>query len=125
MIYLKMLEKFCFFFLLFSIFSDNLRSQEQTKHSKFYHLYHHSFQKDYSIPAKGNPLQTFYSKFISSQDHSDCPFYPSCSAYMFESVRNYGLIPGLIKGLDRLSRCNKNQLYMFELTHENKMIDLP
>lgn len=35
-----------------------------------------------------------------------CRFHPSCSRYMVESLRKYGLIRGLAKGLRRLSRCH-------------------
>lgn len=35
-----------------------------------------------------------------------CRFEPSCSRYMAESLRKYGLIRGLGRGLRRLSRCH-------------------
>ena len=35
-----------------------------------------------------------------------CRFEPSCSRYMVESLRKYGLIRGLAKGLRRVSRCH-------------------
>jgi putative membrane protein insertion efficiency factor len=35
-----------------------------------------------------------------------CRFEPSCSRYMIESLRKYGLIRGLAKGLRRLSHCH-------------------
>jgi putative membrane protein insertion efficiency factor len=35
-----------------------------------------------------------------------CRFEPSCSRYMIESVRKYGPIRGLARGLRRLSRCH-------------------
>ncbi len=35
-----------------------------------------------------------------------CRFEPSCSRYMVESLKKYGLILGLGKGLRRLSRCH-------------------
>lgn len=35
----------------------------------------------------------------------DCRYYPSCSEYAVRAVHSYGLVRGLIKMLDRLSRC--------------------
>ncbi|MGO9597933.1 MAG: membrane protein insertion efficiency factor YidD [Isosphaeraceae bacterium] len=35
-----------------------------------------------------------------------CRFEPSCSRYMVESLRRYGLLRGLARGLRRLSRCH-------------------
>ena len=35
-----------------------------------------------------------------------CRFEPSCSRYMVESLRKYGLVRGLARGLRRLSRCH-------------------
>jgi putative membrane protein insertion efficiency factor len=35
-----------------------------------------------------------------------CRFEPSCSRYMVEALRKYGLLLGLAKGLRRLSRCH-------------------
>jgi uncharacterized protein len=35
-----------------------------------------------------------------------CRFEPTCSRYMIEAVRKYGLIQGFWKGLVRFSRCH-------------------
>ncbi len=35
-----------------------------------------------------------------------CRFYPSCSSYAIKAFNKYGFIKGLIKTIDRLSRCN-------------------
>jgi putative membrane protein insertion efficiency factor len=35
-----------------------------------------------------------------------CRFEPTCSRYMMESLRKYGLFKGLAKGLRRVSRCH-------------------
>jgi putative membrane protein insertion efficiency factor len=35
-----------------------------------------------------------------------CRFEPSCSRYMVEALRKYGLFRGLVRGLRRLSRCH-------------------
>lgn len=35
-----------------------------------------------------------------------CRFEPSCSRYMVEALRKYGLVRGLFKGAGRLLRCH-------------------
>jgi len=35
-----------------------------------------------------------------------CRFEPSCSRYMVESLKKYGLCNGLSRGLRRVSRCH-------------------
>lgn len=35
-----------------------------------------------------------------------CRFEPSCSRYMVESLRKYGLVRGFTKGIGRLLRCH-------------------
>ncbi|WP_406694829.1 membrane protein insertion efficiency factor YidD [Singulisphaera sp. Ch08] len=35
-----------------------------------------------------------------------CRFEPSCSCYMIEALRKYGLITGVRKGLGRILRCH-------------------
>lgn len=48
----------------------------------------------------------FYQIFISPAQGEVCNFTPSCSNYMFQSLRKYGLLHGFLKGVDRLQRCN-------------------
>ena len=56
----------------------------------------------------------FYKKFITNQDMTNCPFYPSCSQFMLEAVSVHG-ISGFFMGLERLKRCttteHKRNLY--------------
>jgi putative membrane protein insertion efficiency factor len=35
-----------------------------------------------------------------------CRFEPSCSRYMVESLKRYGVLVGLSRGLRRLSKCH-------------------
>ena len=35
-----------------------------------------------------------------------CRFHPSCSTYMIEAVRKYGLTQGVWRGVKRLGRCH-------------------
>ena len=50
----------------------------------------------------------FYKKFITSQDMSNCPFYPSCSQFMLEAVSQNGFL-GFFQGLERLKRCTNTE----------------
>ena len=47
-----------------------------------------------------------YQRTISPLFGNVCRFEPSCSRYMVQSLRKYGLFQGLAKGLRRLSRCH-------------------
>lgn len=47
-----------------------------------------------------------YQHTLSPMLGNACRFEPSCSRYMVESLRKYGLIRGLAKGLRRVSRCH-------------------
>ncbi len=38
--------------------------------------------------------------------HSYCRFKPTCSEYMKESIKEYGTLRGLFKGIKRILRCN-------------------
>ncbi|MCX5687722.1 MAG: membrane protein insertion efficiency factor YidD [Candidatus Omnitrophica bacterium] len=35
-----------------------------------------------------------------------CRFYPSCSQYTLVAVEDKGVVLGLLKGLERIMRCN-------------------
>lgn len=62
-----------------------------------------------SIPSVlVNTSFKFYKKFITNQDMTNCPFYPSCSQYMLEAVSKNGLA-GFIQGLERLKRCTTTE----------------
>ncbi len=67
----------------------------------------------------------FYKKYISSQDAGSCPYSPSCSIYTHQAIKEYGVFLGLIKGFDRLSRCNRHQNDHYDHTEKNKLIDHP
>lgn len=54
----------------------------------------------------------YFSKTVSRHNTplflfpSVCRFYPTCSDYTIEAVRQHGPIKGLTKGLVRVIRCN-------------------
>jgi uncharacterized protein len=47
-----------------------------------------------------------YQRTLSPLLGNACRFTPSCSRYMVEALRKYGLLQGLAKGVRRVSRCH-------------------
>lgn len=47
-----------------------------------------------------------YQLTISPLIGPACRFHPSCSQYMIEALRKYGVLRGGWRGLRRLSRCH-------------------
>lgn len=36
----------------------------------------------------------------------NCRFYPTCSEYMLQSIKKYGTIKGVFRGVKRISKCH-------------------
>jgi uncharacterized protein len=51
-------------------------------------------------------LIRLYQATLSPLLGQACRFEPSCSRYMIGSLKKYGLIIGLARGLRRVSRCH-------------------
>lgn len=51
-------------------------------------------------------LVLIYQHFAPDRVRKRCLFTPSCSEYMILSLQKYGVVRGLIKGIDRLFRCH-------------------
>ena len=49
-------------------------------------------------------LLVFYKKYISGGNN--CRFVPTCSEYTYEAVKKYGIIKGMWKGVNRITRCS-------------------
>jgi putative component of membrane protein insertase Oxa1/YidC/SpoIIIJ protein YidD len=67
-----------------------------------------------------------YQRHLSGLRGNACPMFPSCSNYTLQVINNHGIIPGVIKGADRLLRCGHEQ-YLYKTTlQENgmKLLDL-
>jgi uncharacterized protein len=47
-----------------------------------------------------------YKLVISPLLPSACRYYPTCSEYMVEAIRKYGVLKGTWLGLKRLGRCH-------------------
>lgn len=55
-----------------------------------------------------------YKVVVSPLFAGSCRFHPSCSDYMAEAIGTHGLVPGIWKGLKRLSRCRPFGGYGFD-----------
>lgn len=49
-----------------------------------------------------------YQRFAPESVRMKCRFEPSCSQYMVQAIKKYGLIKGAKRGMNRLGRCNIN-----------------
>lgn len=47
-----------------------------------------------------------YKLVVSPLLPSACRYYPTCSEYMVEAIRKYGVLKGTWLGLKRLGRCH-------------------
>lgn len=48
----------------------------------------------------------FYQRFISPLKRPCCRFYPTCSEYTIEALKEYGLISGAFLALKRILKCH-------------------
>ncbi|MDR0316486.1 MAG: membrane protein insertion efficiency factor YidD [Treponema sp.] len=51
-------------------------------------------------------LIRFYQKAVSPHFPPSCRYYPTCSAYAFESVEKHGFARGGLLALRRILRCH-------------------
>jgi putative membrane protein insertion efficiency factor len=51
-------------------------------------------------------LVRLYQITLSPWIGRQCRFYPTCSNYMIEAVRKYGVVRGVWRGLCRIGRCH-------------------
>jgi len=51
-------------------------------------------------------LIRFYQKFISPLKPRTCRFYPTCSEYALQAIRQYGFWKGSIKAFVRIMKCH-------------------
>lgn len=51
-------------------------------------------------------LIKFYQKYISRLLGKNCRFYPTCSAYTYQAIEEYGVFKGVYLGIKRILRCH-------------------
>jgi hypothetical protein len=51
-------------------------------------------------------LISFYQKYISPLKPATCRFYPTCSEYAAQALKEYGLLKGLKLSIGRILRCH-------------------
>ncbi|MDT3697609.1 MAG: membrane protein insertion efficiency factor YidD [Ignavibacterium sp.] len=65
-------------------------------------------QFDFSINSFSDlvlkPVINAYRFFISDVDGDNCPFYPTCSAFLFAAVKQTNIFQGTLMFFDRFSR---------------------
>ncbi len=77
-----------------------LELADNSKQSRFWKLV-------LDLPGRGLiGLVRLYQMTLSPLLGQTCRFHPSCSQYMIEAVRKYGLIVGAWRGIKRIARCH-------------------
>ncbi len=71
----------------------------------------------------------FYQSIISEQISAVCEFDLTCSSFCIQSIKEFGIIKGIMLTTDRLDRCNgaaqpETQNYLFN-PKTGKVIDVP
>jgi len=51
-------------------------------------------------------LIRFYQRFISPFKRPCCRFYPTCSEYATDAIREYGFVFGVFLALKRILKCH-------------------
>jgi len=63
----------------------------------------------------------FYQRFISPGLPRRCKYEPTCSAYAAQSIREYGILRGLVLAGWRLMRCNPWSHGGFDPVHDQRI----
>lgn len=64
-----------------------------------------------------------YQRVISPLLPARCRYYPTCSQYAVEAVREFGVIRGLVLALWRLLRCNPFSAGGVDHVHDQRLFD--
>jgi uncharacterized protein len=62
-----------------------------------------------------------YRRVMSPLLGARCRYYPSCSAYAVEAVREYGMIRGAVLAAWRVVRCNPWSHGGFDHVHDQRL----
>jgi len=88
-------------FILFILLSTYIFSQQQYPADSLLKSNQISIIKKFGIL----PI-SFWQRISYNTTIFDCQFYPSCSNYGSEAIRDFGLIRGGFVAADRITRCN-------------------
>ena len=106
-LFVPLLLFFCCTYYLQSQDSEEIRELKICTSELSDSLYHgYDEEENNHMNSSFNRAFRFYKKYISSQDHGNCSFTPSCSEYAIIAIRKQGILTGLVNALDRLTRCN-------------------
>ncbi|MEG1395127.1 MAG: membrane protein insertion efficiency factor YidD [Clostridia bacterium] len=61
----------------------------------------------------------YYKNFINPLLPASCIYTPSCSAYMGQAVKKFGVLRGFGKGIARICRCNPWRKGGFDPVQDN------
>lgn len=75
------------------------------------------------LEESANQALNLYSNVISDvkNDVSKCQFYPSCSQFSKESIKEYGFLKGVVLTGDRFLRCSGGHLYKHSYPRTNNL----
>ena len=104
--------KLFLFILLFSFFATCFAQSKLSKWGKAkinYTLPTLHEKRDYSFDGNAGEVITksfinAYWFLISDEDGDNCPFYPSCSSFFVESVKQTNIFQGILMFTDRFTR---------------------
>ena len=63
---------------------------------------------------------SLYQKYISPYKGTKCPYFPSCSNYGIEAIKEHGAIKGFFMAFWRVLRCNPFSKGGFDPVPENR-----
>ena len=103
------------YFLLF-VFISQLAIYSQTDWVKWeksdptYQLKDDYLEREYDLSIESasdvivKPVMNAYWFFISDVDGANCPFQPSCSSFLVQSVKKTNIFQGVVMFFDRFTR---------------------
>jgi len=98
-----------FFLILLSVSFAQQNQKKWGKKEVNYQIETRS-KREYKIESESVPifmvsvLKNAYWFLFSNHDGDNCPFYPTCSEFMFQAVKQTNIIKGMLMFADRFTR---------------------
>ena len=54
---------------------------------------------------------SMWQRISYNSNYFNCQFYPSCSNYCANAIKQYGILKGMVIGSERITRCNPFAIY--------------